>query len=166
MNNLVFTLHKSDNNAIKKNIFHNIPYKKDKDTLKNIMIFTKKSNRFFHKIYNNFLLYSQTKILHTEIHKFYREHKNHMNTAIFHNNTDLTRHVQFGAIQADFTQVDSDAYEVLLQISSHKFFLHMTGHEWSIDGFEILATKSFLEISKKSIQMMKSLTEQLRQKTQ
>jgi hypothetical protein len=89
-----------------------------------------------------------------------------MNTAIFHNNTDLTRHVQFGAIQADFTQVDSDAYEVLLQISSHKFFLHMTGHEWSIDGFEILATKSFLEISKKSIQMMKSLTEQLRQKTQ
>lgn len=73
--------------------------------------------------------------------------------------------MQFWAIQADFVQIDNDEYEVLLQISSHKFFLHMTGHEWSIDGFEILATKSFLEISKKSIQMMKSLTEQLRQKT-
>jgi len=129
MNNLIFTLHKSNNNAIKKNIFHNIPYKKDKDTLKNIMIFTKKSNRFFHKIYNNFLLYLLSKIVDIEIEIFYRKYRNYMDTAIFHNNTDLTRHVQFGAIQADFTQIDNDKYEVLLQISSHKFFLHMTGHE-------------------------------------
>ncbi len=89
-----------------------------------------------------------------------------MNTAVFHNTTDLTRHVAFGAIQADFTQIDTQKYDVLLQISSHKFFLHITENEWAIDSFEILATKSFLEMSKKSIQMMKSLTEQLRQKSQ
>jgi len=89
-----------------------------------------------------------------------------MNTAVFHNTTDLTRRVAFGAIQADFTQIEEQKYDVLLQISSHKFFLHMTENEWLIDSFEILATKSFLEMSKKSIQMMKSLTEQLRQKSQ
>jgi len=89
-----------------------------------------------------------------------------MNTALFHTSTDLTRHVQFGAIQAAFTQINPEEYEVLLEISSHKFFLHLTEHEGTIDAFEILAAKSFLEISKKSIQMIKSLTEQLRQQTQ
>jgi hypothetical protein len=89
-----------------------------------------------------------------------------METAAFQTNTDLTKHIAFGAIQADFTKVDIQSYDVLLQISSHKFFLHMTEDQWNIDWFEIIATKSFLEISKKSIQMMKSITEQLRQKTE
>jgi len=88
-----------------------------------------------------------------------------MDMQVFHTTTDLSKHVVFGAIQADFTKIQDQEYEVLLQISSHKFFLHITENDGSIDSFEILAAKSFLEMSKKSIQMMKSLTEQLRQKS-
>ncbi len=86
-----------------------------------------------------------------------------------HKKVDTTkqnaRHVAFGAIQADFQKIEEQTYDVVLQISSHKFLLHMTENQWTIDSFEILATKSFLEISKKSIHMMRSLTEQLRQKS-
>ena len=89
-----------------------------------------------------------------------------MTATIIHTSTDLTRHVQFGAIQAAFTQINPEEYEVLLEISSHKFFLHLIGHEWAIEWFEVLAAKSFLEISRKSIQMIKSLTEQLRQRVE
>lgn len=56
-----------------------------------------------------------------------------MAATLIHTSTDLTRHVQFGAIQAAFTQINTEEYEVLLEISSHKFFLHLTGHEGAID---------------------------------
>jgi len=82
------------------------------------------------------------------------------------NTTHITQQtVQFKNIKATFTEIKSEildkVYEVILEISSHKFFISIQEIAGKIEKFEILASKWFMELTQKSIITIKNLTEHM-----
>lgn len=72
------------------------------------------------------------------------------------------RDVVRNSIKASFTQVCDSNYEVLLEVSSNKFLVNMvTDAAWVIQWFEIVAVKWFMELSKKVIQVVRSVVSHL-----
>lgn len=72
------------------------------------------------------------------------------------------RDVVWNSVRASFTQVHDSSYEVLLEVSSNKFLVNMvTDAAWVIQWFEIVAVKWFMELSKKVIQVVKSVVAHL-----
>jgi len=69
--------------------------------------------------------------------------------------------VKLDNIKAIFTEIWNKFYEVILEISSHKFLINLQSISWNIEKFEIVSTKWFLELSQKSIKTLKNLTEHL-----
>lgn len=68
------------------------------------------------------------------------------------------RDVVWNSIKASFTQIQESNYEVLLEVSSNKFLVNMvTDAAGVIQWFEIVAVKGFMELSKKVIQVVKSV---------
>lgn len=67
------------------------------------------------------------------------------------------REVSWNSVRAIFTEIETNNYEVLLDVSSNKFLVNMiTDWNW-VQYFEILAVKWFLEISKKVMDLVKRL---------
>jgi len=64
-------------------------------------------------------------------------------------------------IKAVFTNIRENVYEVVLEISSHKFVISLENIFEKIEKFEILAVKWFMEITRKSVQTLKKLVEYL-----
>ena len=72
------------------------------------------------------------------------------------------RDVVWNSVRASFTRVHDSSYEVLLEVSSNKFLVNMvTDAAWVIQWFEIVAVKWFMELSKKVIQVVKSVVAHL-----
>ena len=72
------------------------------------------------------------------------------------------RDVVWNSIRASFTEVQQSNYEVLLEVSSNKFLVNMvTDATWVIQWFEIVAVKWFMELSKKVIQVVRSVVSHL-----
>ncbi len=72
------------------------------------------------------------------------------------------RDVVWNSVRASFTQIHDSSYEVLLEVSSNKFLVNMvTDAAWVIQWFEIVAVKWFMELSKKVIQVVKSVVAHL-----
>jgi len=76
-------------------------------------------------------------------------------------NSTKQQTIQFKNIKATFTETTSKIYEVILEISSHKFFINLEDFAWQIDKFEIIAVKGFIELSKKSITTIRDLVEHM-----
>ena len=68
------------------------------------------------------------------------------------------RDVTWNSIRASFVETHQDNYEVLLEVISNKFLVNMvTDAAGMIQWFEIVAVKWFMELSKKVIQVVKSV---------
>jgi hypothetical protein len=67
------------------------------------------------------------------------------------------RSVSWEMIKANFTEIDSSTYEVLLEISSNKFLVTMTKDENWIHSFELITMKGFMEVTTKIIDLLKRL---------
>jgi len=65
-------------------------------------------------------------------------------------------------IKAIFTELEEKVYEVLLEISSHKFFIAMSRTDEEIEHFEIIACKGYMNINHESVNTLKKLTDHLR----
>lgn len=65
-------------------------------------------------------------------------------------------------IHAVLTNQDTNQCEMLLEISSHKFLLEITSQEDQIEAINLISTKSFFEMSKKSLLLVRSLAEFVR----
>ncbi|MDR2416525.1 MAG: hypothetical protein LBD75_08275 [Candidatus Peribacteria bacterium] len=61
------------------------------------------------------------------------------------------------AIKANFTELGTSRYEVLLEVSSNKFLVNMIKDENGIHSFEIITVKGFMEITTKIIDVLKRL---------
>lgn len=70
--------------------------------------------------------------------------------------------ISINNISAVFTQLEEKVCEVLLEISSHKFFIKMENTAGAIDNFEIIAAKWYMDIGTKSTKTLKKLVEHLR----
>lgn len=71
------------------------------------------------------------------------------------------RTITMDNIKAVFTNIRENVYEVVLEISSHKFVISLENIFEKIEKFEILAVKWFMEITRKSVQTLKKLVEYL-----
>lgn len=72
-----------------------------------------------------------------------------------------TKTIQIDNVKAVFTTIRENVYEVVLEISSHKFVISLENILEKIEKFEVLAVKWFMEITMKSIQTLKNLIEYL-----
>lgn len=78
------------------------------------------------------------------------------------NSTDLSKQtVVFDNMKAVFTEIAKNVYEVILEVSSHKFLIRLEGEMWKVDGFEIVSTKGFMEVTNKSVSTLKNVVEHL-----
>lgn len=75
--------------------------------------------------------------------------------------TCLERNVTWDAVKANFTDLGSSEYQVLLEVSTNKFLLNMTKDENGIHSFEIVAIKGFMELTTKVIALLKKLVNHL-----
>lgn len=82
--------------------------------------------------------------------------------ALIDTNICAKKDVVWNSIRASFTEVQQSNYEVLLEVSSNKFLVNMvTDATWVIQWFEIVAVKWFMELSKKVIQVVRSVVSHL-----
>ena len=65
------------------------------------------------------------------------------------------------AVRADFVSDDAKNYDVLLQINSNKFQIHMEAEVDKIEAFEVVAMKGFFELSHSGIVLLRSLVQSL-----
>jgi len=74
------------------------------------------------------------------------------------------RDVIWNSVKASFTEINQGNYEVLLEVSSNKFLVNMiTDAAWTIQWFEIIAVKWFMELSKRVIEVVKNVISHLRE---
>jgi hypothetical protein len=76
--------------------------------------------------------------------------------------TCARRDVIWNSVKASFTEIQQSKYEVLLEVSSNKFLLNIvTDAAWAIQGFEVVAVKWFMVLSRKVIDVLKKLVAHL-----
>ena len=72
------------------------------------------------------------------------------------------RDVVWNSVKASFMQIQDFSYEVVLEVSSNKFLVNMvTDAAGVIQGFEIVAVKWFMELTKKVIEVVKKVVSHL-----
>ena len=72
------------------------------------------------------------------------------------------REVVWNSIKACFREIGQSNYEVLLEVSSNKFLVNIvTDAAWMIQWFEIVAVKWFMELSKRVIEVVRSVVSHL-----
>ena len=69
--------------------------------------------------------------------------------------------VCLGNIKAMFVNTLDNFYDVVLEVNSHKFFIRVSRVFDQIVEFEILAMKWFVEVSRKIVDLIKSLVDHL-----
>lgn len=78
------------------------------------------------------------------------------------NETDINQQsVCLGNIKAMFVKTLDDYYDVVLEVNSQKFFIRVSRVFEQIVEFEILAIKWFVEVSRKIVEIIKSLVDHL-----
>lgn len=68
-----------------------------------------------------------------------------------------------GRVKADITPVEKGLYDVFLDVNSHKFYIqiHKTTSGY-LDSFELVSSKSFMDVTYQSICTLRSLVEYVR----
>ena len=69
----------------------------------------------------------------------------------------LTNSFLYEHISAVFKKIEENEYDVILEINSNKFLIHLTTNFNKIEKFEIIAAKGFIEISASLIKILKNL---------
>jgi hypothetical protein len=64
-------------------------------------------------------------------------------------------------IKAIFNKIKENDYEVLLEVNSNKFLIHIKTAMNKIEEFEILAIKGFIEISLSLLKILKTIVYKL-----
>ena len=80
---------------------------------------------------------------------------------LFEANSFTHKHMQSGSVSAIFREIKRSVYEVTLQVSSNKFLINIHEMAGKIEEFEIVTIKSFMELTKKTILLIKCLVEHL-----
>ena len=82
--------------------------------------------------------------------------------ALIDADTCARRDVVWNSVKASFTEIQDSTYEVLLEVSSNKFLVNMvTDAAGVIQGFEIVAVKWFMELTKKVIEVVRKVVSHL-----
>lgn len=68
-----------------------------------------------------------------------------------------TKHVSFEHIKANFVKIGEKLHEVVLEINSQKFFIHIKTGFKKLEQFEIIAVKWFLDLWVKVVHFLKKL---------
>jgi len=69
--------------------------------------------------------------------------------------------MQTSTVRAEFREIKKSVFEVILEVSSNKFLIVIKEIAGKIEQFEIIAIKSFMELTRKTITLLKCLTEHL-----
>ncbi len=128
------------------------------------MILTKKSSRFFYKNSNEFsvvICFKKSIKSLTVFSSVYYSTKKMLQWTLFTQSDINQQSVCLGNIKVMFVNTFDDFYEVVLEVNSHKFFIKVSRIFDQIVEFEILAVKWFLEVSRKIVEMIKSLIDHL-----
>lgn len=78
--------------------------------------------------------------------------------------TDLDynrRSLQLDQVKATFTKVAHAVHEVVLEINSHKFLIQIKAGLKSLEHFEIIAVKGFIELGMKIVRLLKNIVTKL-----
>ncbi len=73
----------------------------------------------------------------------------------------FSRTVNFESINAVFTRIWDNIYEVLLEINSNKFLIHFHTTMNNIEKFEIVAVKWFVDLSVGILRTIKKIVYKL-----
>ncbi len=77
-------------------------------------------------------------------------------------NVDFSsRTLQMDQVKATFTKVANAVHEVVLEINSHKFFIQIKAGFKSLEHFEIIAVKGFIELGMKIVKLLKNIVTKL-----
>ena len=80
---------------------------------------------------------------------------------LLNDNSMKQKKVSIKNINAVCTQLSEKAYEVFREISSNKFVIEVEREDEKFEGFEVVASKSYMNLSQKSVKTLKELTEHL-----
>jgi hypothetical protein len=82
-------------------------------------------------------------------------------TQLFSTEDIGTHNIQTPSISAGIKELQDEVYEVTLNISSNKFLIVIKQRAGIIESFEIVAVKSFVTLTKKTINLLKEVVQQL-----
>jgi len=74
----------------------------------------------------------------------------------------MQKTIHIDNIKATFVSIKENMYDIVLEINSNKFLISMENIADSIEQFEIIAVKGFIELSNRIVGIVKKLIEQLR----
>lgn len=74
----------------------------------------------------------------------------------------MQKTIHIDNIKATFVGIKENFYDIVLEINSNKFLISMEAIADTIEQFEIIATKGFIELSNRIITIVKKLVEHLR----
>ncbi len=80
---------------------------------------------------------------------------------LFQGDALASRQIQTNSISAVFVEIKKSFFEVILEISSNKFLIQIKELAGTIEQFEIIAIKSFIEITQKTVTLLKQITQHL-----
>lgn len=80
---------------------------------------------------------------------------------LFQGEAFASRQIQTNSINAVFVEIKKSCFEVVLEISSNKFLIQIKELAGTIEQFEIIAIKSFIDITQKTIALLKQVTQHL-----
>jgi len=69
------------------------------------------------------------------------------------------KNISTNTMKAAFRKIQDSCYEVVLEVSSNKFLIQIKEIAGKIEQFEIVAIKSFMELTRKTISLLRCLTE-------
>ncbi|NCO97673.1 hypothetical protein GW864_00605 [bacterium] len=74
----------------------------------------------------------------------------------------MQKTIHIDNIKATFVCIKENFYDIVLEINSNKFLISMETIADTIEQFEIIAVKGFIELSNRIIIIVKKLVEHLR----
>lgn len=74
----------------------------------------------------------------------------------------IKKTIHIDNIKATFTGIKENFYDIILEINSNKFLINMESIADTIEQFEIIAVKGFIELSNRIVDIIKKLVEHLR----
>lgn len=74
----------------------------------------------------------------------------------------MQKTIHIDNIKATFVGIKENFYDIVLEINSNKFLISMEAIADTIEQFEIIAVKGFIELSNRIISVVKQLVEHLR----
>jgi hypothetical protein len=71
------------------------------------------------------------------------------------------RQISLDSVHASFRPLADETYDVVLDISSHKFLISIKERAGQIESFEIVLAKTFVQLTQKIVLTLKKLVQYL-----